>query len=114
MIKELRLKVFGKYSGRCAYCGCNISIHNFQVDHIWPQKLAHHQAGLSSHRFENLNPSCRKCNHFKHGMRLEEFRKEIHLQVQRLKKYSTQFNRALKYKQVKITESPIIFYFEKE
>jgi uncharacterized protein (TIGR02646 family) len=112
MKEELRLKVFNKYSGRCAYCGCKITIKNFQVDHIWPQHIAHHQAGLSSHRFENLNPSCRKCNNYKHGMRLEEFRVELGLQISRLKRHA-QFDRALRYGQVKITESPIIFYFER-
>lgn len=109
--KELRQKVFDKYSGRCAYCGGEITIKNFQVDHIWPQFLAHHEPKLDNNRLENLSPSCRKCNNFKHGMRLEEFRSELQRQVERLRK-NAQFYRALKYGQIKITESPIIFYFE--
>lgn len=112
MNKETRENVYQKYDGHCAYCGCEITIKNFQVDHIWPQFLAHHQAGLSSHRFENLNPACRKCNNFKHGMRLEEFRSELEKQVEKLRK-NAQFDRALRYNQIEICESPIRFFFEK-
>jgi 5-methylcytosine-specific restriction endonuclease McrA len=110
--KEHRLKVFNKYGGRCAYCGCEITTKNFQVDHIWPQQLKHWCPDLDNNRFENLNPSCRKCNNFKHGMKLGEFRAELQRQVSRLKKNS-QFDRALRYDQVKIQESPIVFYFER-
>lgn len=109
--KEKRKSVFDKCKGHCAYCGCEITIKNFQVDHIWPQHLSHRHKDLDPDRLENLNPSCRKCNKFKTGMRLEEFRSELQLQVERLRKVS-QFDRALRYGQVKITESPIVFYFE--
>ncbi len=110
--KEKRVKVFEKYGCICAYCGCEITLKNFQVDHIWPQHLAHWHPKLDNNRLENLNPSCRKCNNFKHGMKLEEFRKELQQQVLRLRKNS-QFDRAIRYKQIEIIESPIVFYFEK-
>jgi hypothetical protein len=89
-----------------------IDFKQMQVDHFWPQYLAHMQPDLDNNRFCNLMPSCAKCNNHKHGMRPEIFRGEIALQVARLTKGSTQFGRALRYGQVKITESPIVFYFE--
>ena len=111
MKKELRKQVFDKYEGKCAYCGEEIVIGNFQVDHINPKFLSHLEK-LDNDRFENLNPACCKCNNFKLSWRLEEFRNQLQMQVIRLKKNS-QFCRALKYKQVQITETPIVFYFER-
>lgn len=111
--KELRLKIFNKYGGRCSYCGCEITIKSFQVDHYWPLHLRHHQPEFDPNREENLMPSCRKCNLFKHGYRPEAFRKQLQKQVESLRK-NAQFNRALRFSQIQITESPIVFYFEKE
>lgn len=111
MKKEFRKRVFDKYEGKCAYCEEEITIGNFQVDHIHPKFLSHLEK-LDNDRFENLNPACGKCNNFKLSWTLEEFREQLQLQVTRLKKNS-QFGRALRYKQVEITESPIVFYFER-
>ena len=113
MKKELRQKVYWKYGGRCAYCGTEIEFKKFQVDHFWPKYLAHMEPSLDNNRFDNLMPSCAKCNNYKHGMRPETFRSEIALQVTRLIIGNSQFGRALRYGQVKITESPIVFLFEK-
>lgn len=43
---------------------------------------------------------------------LEDFRHELSRQVTRLHRYA-QFQRALRYGQVEITEKPIVFYFER-
>lgn len=111
-MKINRDKIFNKYDGHCAYCGVIIDIKKFQVDHIYPKHLSHHNAELHPDREENLNPSCCKCNNHKFGFRLEDFRHEIQMQVTRLKNNS-QFQRALRYGQIQITETPIKFYYEK-
>jgi HNH endonuclease len=67
--KHIRYQVWEKYSGRCAYCGIEIKLTNFQVDHIEPD---HNNNDLS-----NLNPSCRECNFYKSDLTLEQFRKKI-------------------------------------
>jgi 5-methylcytosine-specific restriction endonuclease McrA len=108
-----REKIHAKYNGRCAYCGVKIDIRSMQVDHHWPQFLAHFEPDKDNNRDENLLPSCRKCNNFKGGMRLEDFREELSKQVERLKK-NAQFDRALRFGQVEICETPIVFYFESE
>lgn len=110
-LKIDRHKIFNKYGGRCAYCGIKITVKNFQVDHIWPQHLAHWEKGLDSNREENLNPTCRKCNNYKHGMRIPDFRKQLQRHIEMLMK-NAQFNRALRFGQVIIIEKPITFYFE--
>ncbi len=68
-----RKQVYEKYDGRCAYCGNLIEYKDMQVDHIIPKR--------SYYNFEspddigNLNPSCRRCNHYKRAGSLFYFRK---------------------------------------
>ena len=112
MEKSTRIKVYKKLNGRCAYCGREITYKQMQVDHYWPQFLAHMQRDQDNNRFENLMPSCAKCNNNKHAWRPEEWRKELELQVTRLRK-NAQFDRALRFGQLLIAERPVVFYFEK-
>lgn len=34
--KHIRQKVYEKYDGHCAYCGCKLEYKDMQVDHINP------------------------------------------------------------------------------
>lgn len=104
-----REKVYKKYNGHCAYCGCKLK--RMQVDHYWPKHLALIEPLLDNDRLENLMPSCQKCNIHKGGMRPEVWRKELQRQVSMLKK-NAQFDRALRFNQIQITEKPVVFYFE--
>lgn len=61
---------------------------------------------------ENLNPACPACNNYKHTLTLEKFRIELSKQVERAMN-SCNFRLALKYKQIIINQSPIVFYFKK-
>ena len=106
-----REKVYNKYGGRCAYCGTKIEFKQMQVDHFFPQFLKHLKPDEDNNDFKNLMPSCRKCNIHKHAMRPEVWRKELALQVTRLRKVA-QFDRALRFNQIEISEKPIVFYFE--
>lgn len=63
-----RQAVWRKYGGRCAYCGKELDIKDMQVDHIVPKRLG------EDNNFDNLNPSCRLCNHYKRATPLEIFR----------------------------------------
>ena len=69
---EKRQAVYDKYSGHCAYCGKQIKYEDMQVDHITPQRK--YADKKIADRFENLNPSCRRCNHYKRSHDLEHFR----------------------------------------
>ncbi len=101
MKKTDRLKVYDKYNKKCAYCGNHIEYTDMQIDHLTPQRLAHQYrcddkgysrlfyglTGDSIESFENLMPSCRRCNHYKRAYTLEEFRtlmKSLHKRVSKI------------------------------
>lgn len=107
-----RMAVYQKFDGHCSYCGEAIEFRRMQVDHFWPQFLAHSEPEFDNNRFGNLMPSCAKCNNHKHGNRPEDWRRQLQQQV-RMLRANAQFQRALRYGQIIITESPIVWYFEK-
>jgi len=116
--KERRKAIFNKYNGRCAYCGCELKFNKFHVDHIIPKFHAHFYGNRDINDIDNLNPACLKCNNYKGALPLDSkhpghsFRDQLAKQVERLRK-SAQFDRALRFGQIEITESPIVFYYEK-
>lgn len=112
MNKAKRKIIYNKFGGLCGYCEGEITISQMEVDHYWPKHLAHLQKGLDPDRLENLMPACKKCNRGKIGYRPEEWRSELGKQVSRLRK-NAQFDRALRFGQIQITEKPIVFYFER-
>lgn len=84
-MKINRDQVYKKYNGHCAYCGKEIKFREMQVDHIKP-KSNNKPIGRDIYGnfiypgnddIENINPSCRRCNHYKRAYSLEEFRNMI-------------------------------------
>lgn len=111
-MKINRIAVYKKFEGHCAYCGRPIDFKAMQIDHYWPQFLAHFYPELDNNRFDNLMPSCQKCNIHKHGTKPEIWRKELARQITMMKK-NAQFDRVLRFNQISIHEKPIVFYFER-
>ena len=118
--KELRLKVFNKYKGKCAYCGEKITIDEMHSDHIIPlhrgstrEELAKMGVVKGGYLLDNLNPSCPTCNISKSTFSIENWRKELYLKVGRLRKNTPTFRLMEKYKCIKISYKPIVFYFER-
>lgn len=120
MNKETRLKVYRKYSGHCAYCGCKLRYKEMQVDHIKPlargqspeiRKMMGIETGTDT--LENYNPSCRSCNFRKGMLTIEEFRKAI---MQGLKVLERNFTYRLmhKYRLIKFGKTKVKFYFERK
>ena len=121
MKKELRLKVYNKFGGKCAYCGNLIEHKKFQIDHLHPQRLSHfydsekmkelYNLKGTNDDFENLMPSCRRCNHYKRAELLEDFRKKLlTLHKRIMKQYIVKVG--LDYGIVKMAEWNGKFYFE--
>jgi len=84
--KAMRQQVYEKYGGHCAYCGRPIEFKDMQVDHIEPKRnypgFVHDEI---ADRIDNLNPSCRRCNHYKRASSLKTFRRlllTLHERVQ--------------------------------
>ena len=102
-----RAKIWAKYGGRCAYCGCEISIKDMQVDHIKPKR------SCGTDDIDNLYPSCRLCNHYKRANKLEVFRSwQLGGLVDRLRKIYI-FRVAERYGRVSVNDFTNKFYFER-
>lgn len=126
MTKADRQKVFDKYGGKCAYCGCELQ-KGWHVDEIEPvrrnkiwdavkrkwvvlkSKPMEHPERMN---IENQNPACASCNINKHSDSLENFRTAIKKYVESLNLYSTQYKIAKRYGLITETNIEVKFYFE--
>jgi hypothetical protein len=66
---DVRIIVYEKYDGHCAYCGKDILFKDMQIDHAIPK----YENGGDD--VDNLMPSCRSCNHYKRAVDIEGFRR---------------------------------------
>ena len=119
-MKKNRELIFSKYGGKCAYCGCDLQ-KGWHVDHIeaiyrnWNEdQLTFYGIKKGEESIENYNPSCARCNVRKTTWTIEQFREQITLQVDRMKRDSSSFRLALDYESIKETKADIKVYFEKK
>lgn len=120
--KSDRQKVFNKYGGRCAFCGCELG----KGWHIWdiePIKTVVSLDGSLStvnDNEENFMPACKPCGslrirNYNKKMTIEEFRKEV-LQSFEFLRYggitATSYGRAIRFGFIKETGKELEFYFE--
>ncbi len=61
---------------------------------------------------ENKVPACIQCNMFKTVFSIEEFKRELQLQVQRARKSSVNFRNAERFGLIEIKDKKIKFWFE--
>jgi len=118
--KKKRELIFVKYNGKCAYCGKNITLDNFHVDHIEPlfrkwtkEELLRCDRIKGTSHIDNLNPACPSCNISKSTFTIKEWRNQIELKVNRLRKESVNFRILESFGLVKLTKNDVVFYFEK-
>lgn len=115
--KKLRQKVYNKYNGHCAYCGCKIEYKDMQIDHIVPKYRNNekwHQGEIGTDDMANLNPSCRMCNYYKGMYSLEQFRENLSTMLIANVRRPFDYRLALRYGLVMENIHPIKFYFEKK
>lgn len=107
---KLRDRVFKKYDGRCAYCGCELK-KGWHIDHIIPIVYQ------GTNEIENLNPSCKYCNNYKCHSKLETFRmytrQMLNEKLEYLFKSKTKMQVAINMGAIKHQEWDGVFYFEK-
>jgi len=110
-----REEVYNKYNKHCGYCGRVLeTIKEMQVDHIQPKwtKILHKDNLEKINDTENLMPSCRRCNHYKRGDTLEQFRKKMLTLHERVEKdYINKV--AIDFGIITLTPFDGKFYFEK-
>lgn len=105
--KKIRKKVYEKYNGHCAYCGCEMELGEMQVDHM---ESLYWYGGADD--LNNYMPACRACNFYKSTFPLEEFRENLKTIPERLEKEFI-YRLSKKYGIVQETDKPVKFYFEK-
>ena len=110
-----RQQVFEKYNGHCGYCGKEFeTIKEMQVDHIIPKclKIQSYHRLKEINDVNNLMPSCRRCNHYKRGDTLEQFREKMKTLDERIK--NGYINKvAIDFGIIVLTKFDGAFYFEK-
>lgn len=74
--KKDRMTIYEKCNGHCAYCGKHIKYKEMQVDHIRPKRewIEALEEGQNVNDINNLNPSCRRCNHYKRSLNKEKMK----------------------------------------
>ena len=106
--KEIREKVYQKYDGHCAYCGCEITMKEMQADHLIPVNFG----GVNE--YDNYMPACRQCNFYKGSFLLKFFRHQMKTLHERIRKPFI-YRLGLKFG---IVQEPVPFdgkfYFEKK
>lgn len=119
-----REKIYQKYNGHCAYCGCELK-KGWHIDHMEPviRKLKYdkNRKLVTSNEywrpendtFENKVPSCPSCNINKHSMGIEGFRTAIYNYMEHLNNISTQYKLVKRFGLIKETNIKVVFYFEK-
>lgn len=115
--KSERQQIYDMFNGHCAYCGCEITLKQMQVDHIDCVDIyagIYEAEGKDINRIDNLFPSCRSCNHYKSTMTLEHFRQALEHMPDVLMRDSVTYKNAVRFGLIKHPENPKVkFYFEK-
>lgn len=106
--RKTRESVYSKCGGHCAYCGCEISMKEMQIDHLEP----FYNGG--NDELDNLLPSCRQCNFYKNTFSLEVYREYVKGLLNRILDRSFVVRIAIKYGMLSINEWDGKFYFEKQ
>lgn len=112
-----------KYSGKCAYCGCELP-DRWHADHLEPvERKLKYVSGKGvvatgemwnpdADNLGNLMPACPACNIDKHALPLESWRRQVQDSCNILARNSTTYRRAMRFGMVEETGRTIRFYFE--
>ncbi|HVT82269.1 MAG TPA: HNH endonuclease signature motif containing protein [Phycisphaerae bacterium] len=134
--EQLRMK----FGGRCAYCGIVLPERGWHADHVepvmrqWYKKFRDRftydvadgkivksenppdKIGFDrpeNDTLENLFPSCAQCNHDKHCMELEAWRKIVKEKVAVCRRNYSAFRHAERFGLLQEVDIPVVFWFEK-
>lgn len=115
-MNKKRQAIWDKSGGKCWYCGCELP-ERWDADHFHPV-IRNPSTGEmlipELDVMENLVPSCKPCNNFKHSYDIEGFRWTINEQFENVPKNSTGMRQLMRLSLVDIESKPVIFWFEKQ
>lgn len=111
--KKIRQIVYDKCNGHCAYCGCELTMKDMQIDHAYSQYHAKYHNEEINNDIDNLMPSCRQCNFYKHESNIEGFRNKLNTILQYSCKKDFVVRLAIKYGFLNVGNWDGRFYFEK-
>ncbi len=96
--KQNRLKLYKRFNGHCAYCGCKILFEEMEIDHSVPIAKTNNEnsAHFISSNY-NLRPTCHDCNNFKNSMSAGEFKFYLEEKLMKELKKVLPYRIALKY-----------------
>ncbi|MCL1997867.1 MAG: HNH endonuclease [Turicibacter sp.] len=106
--KKERKQIHGSLGGHCAYCGCDLTIKDMQVDHKQPLRKG------GSDTIENMLPACRPCNHRKSTLDIEQFREDVLNFPNVLQRDNVTYRNAVRFEVVVPNLHKVKFYFERE
>lgn len=107
--KELeRIKIFQKYNGRCAYCGCKLNYRDMKMSCIPKRNSFFREPLIQKHL-----PACESCYYLVSSFSLEEFRTQIDNTISEYLREDPNYKLAIKYGVIKEMDPPYVFYFEK-
>lgn len=116
MTKKQREELRMKFGGRCAYCGEELSV-KFHADHVEAvrRNISNDYAmdRPENDNIDNLVPACAPCNLYKMCDTVEGFRQRIATQVDVTRRASRSYRFAEAFGLVKVTNSPVVFWFER-
>lgn len=107
LTKRERQVVYDKCGGHCAYCGAELPISRMQVDHVDPIALT------GEDTLDNMLPSCRSCNNYKHTLTLEKFRQAIERWPEVLARDNVTYRNAIRFGMVEPRPHKVMFFFER-
>ena len=111
------MKVYNKYDGHCAYCGCKLEYKDMQVDHAVAIQGGDEANKMiaegTMNELDNLMPACRQCNFYKGTLDIEGYRQYIINTLQHTCVDSFQSKMGLKYGIITYNGWDGKFYFEK-
>lgn len=111
--KNIRKAVYDKFSGHCAYCGCELEMKDMQVDHIDSVFRAEYYSNEVNDDINNYFPACRQCNFYKSTFDIETFRKNIETKLVAGLEKNFNYRLLRKYGMVDLQFESVKFFFEK-
>ncbi len=130
LTKGQKETLYKRYGGRCAYCGDPLG-KRWNADHVKPvgrvsrYEPANWRAGIPGRFvrtgkldyperdcFENLEPSCIRCNNDKADNSLEGWRERLEGLVGVLERNYSAYYHAKRFGLVMATERKVVFFFE--